>query len=150
MASLAGAGRECGGRRCDVIGEIGEIETIKHRVRSFGEHVNGTTSEFVAVPRGDYDALWNHVEMVEGERDALANRLATLAREGIVVGEDGAPRWHGLTGREIERLKTACRDAFGIILRSDWKGRDARRAVMLLESALAAAAGRGAEGEVSE
>jgi hypothetical protein len=92
------------------------------------------------------------------ERDALARTLATLAEAGIVVGEDGAARWHGLTGAEIEGQREALQEIRAKAFEEDqyaW-----HHGVLepgkpgwfwsVANDALAAASGRGAEGEAGE
>lgn len=119
--------------------------------------------------RRDWNAL-------RAERDALAARLATLTAAGIVVGDDGAARWHGLTGAEIagmQRAVTTLRKpvqlwmdvvdkpsgevtkAWGCRSFGECNDLITRLAAAALEdddviSALAAVAGRGAEGEAME
>jgi hypothetical protein len=111
------------------------------------------------------------IESITAERDALARTLATLAAAGIVVGEDGAVRWQGLTGAEIERLQeieTAARDLMDFmpdpadpdayrttpdgdpVIAWSFVGHAALAIHDLIDAlALAAAAGREAEGEAT-
>jgi hypothetical protein len=109
--------------------------------------------------------LYEALATARMERDALTARLATLAEAGIVVGEDGVPRWHGMTGAEIagmrkdaerlERIEGVAWDICGLqstishYLRGCHEQGLARRLEVFCDDlrALAAAAGRGAEGE---
>jgi hypothetical protein len=106
------------------------------------------------------------------ERDALARTLATLAQAGIVVGEDGVPRWHGLTGAEVETAIALIREVidnehvYTVLNDSgidacvfchaefdddvdDGNPHDPDCWIVRADAALAAAAGRGAEGEAT-
>jgi hypothetical protein len=104
------------------------------------------------------EEIINAVMQTEVERDALARTLATLAAAGIVVGEDGAVRWHGLTGAEIEGQREALQEIRAKAFEEDqyaW-----HHGVLepgkpgwfwsVANAALAAAAGRGAEGETTD
>jgi hypothetical protein len=93
---------------------------------------------------------------VRAERDALARTLTTLTAAGIVVGEDGAVRWHGLTGAEIEGMKVEISTLIGhlaSVLNSVGSGGMIGQMVPGIRAAhdyLAAAAGRGADGEATD
>jgi hypothetical protein len=118
------------------------------------------------VPSDDIVEACYELTALTEERDALARTLATLTEAGIVVGEDGAARWHGLTGAEIAALKELAafgeqiillffrnRDllAFGSTMQYDMLpelSRLLRQAGFRDSAALAAAVGRGAEGEI--
>jgi hypothetical protein len=102
----------------------------------------------VGYPLGveEVQPLYSMAEQLIGRNAALRDRLAAAEeRERLMECDmsDLREECEAVEARIVEMQKV-CNEVFGAILRSDWKGKDARKALIMLETTLRAAPTDGA------